>query len=249
MRNKNTETVIETARQHVGYRSRAQRVNQYGAQLGSDGMPWAGAFLEIVMREAREHTLPNLNNTASALAEFTRLNRNFRVPQVGDLVFYGFNTDGPFTQPHIGIVTDVSKWKTDGMFKAIEGQTASGMPKGPQESDGVYERRRYATDVLTFVRPKYGVTTKQGAMSEFVVHPSDVHRKSGKAITAVQLALADAVGAQGMAKGVADGHWVSAVQAYQRRIGAQPTGIVDEVFLARLSLDTNYRYFSPKVTQ
>ena len=97
MRNKayraRVDALIETAREHVGYRSRAMRVNQYGQRLGLDGQPWAGIFLETVMRDAKELTQPSLVHTASALAAYARAGREFRVPKVGDLVFYAFASE------------------------------------------------------------------------------------------------------------------------------------------------------------
>jgi hypothetical protein len=248
MRNKTYQArvahLIETAREQVGYRSRAQRVNQYGQRLGLDGQPWAGIFLETVMRDAKELTQPSLVHTASALAAYARAGREFRVPRVGDLVFYGFPSEGQYGQPHIGLVTDVSAWKIEASFKAIEGNTASGMSKGPKDPDGVYERVRFATDVLTFVRPKYqDLRVNKTPMSDLKIHPSHVTRKSGKAVTAIQLALADTVGARGLAKGVIDAPMKSAIQAYQRRIGAPDTGQIDTAFLVRLAMDTDFQYF------
>jgi len=245
------DALIETARTHEGYRARAQRVNQYGAQLGVDGMPWAGAFLESVMREAKELTQPSLVHTASALAAYVRAGREFRVPKVGDLVFYAFSTDGQFTQPHIGLVTDVSNWKTEASFKAIEGQTDSGLSKGPKDADGVYERRRYSTDVLAFVRPKYEDLRASGPMSETKIHPSTVQpfkRVSSKNLVAIQKALAETVGAQGMSKGFFDPSTRSAIKAYQRRIGAPDNGMIDAAFLSRLALDTNFVHFTPDIS-
>jgi hypothetical protein len=248
MRNKSylarVDALIETAREQVGYRSRAMRVNQYGARLALDGQPWAGIFLETVMRDAKELTQPSLVHTASALAAYARAGREFRVPKIGDLVFYAFPSESGFGQPHIGLVTDVTDWKITGSFKAIEGNTASGLSKGPQDPDGVYERTRFSTDVLTFVRPKYeSIGGKVMPQAELSIHPSHITRKNVKAITAIQLALADTVGARGLTKGVPDAAMKSAVQAYQRRIGAPDNGVIDDVFIVRLALDTEFKYF------
>lgn len=238
---------METARKHIGYRSRAQKVNTYGAKLNMDGQAWAGAFLETVIRESGERGLPSFTSTTAALREFTRSNLLFRVPRVGDIVFYAFSTDNPLGQPHVGLVTDVSRWKADGLFKAIEGQTESGLPRGPQEADGVYERIRYATDVLTFARPNYnGETGKtvHNSTAPFIRVPNVQPGKTGKSVVLLQQALADAVGASGMIKGKFDNATASAVAAYQRRIGyLNANGVPDVTTLSRLAYDTRGQYF------
>ncbi len=242
------QNLIDQARSHVGNRSRAQKINPYGAAVGQDGQAWAGSFLEVVFRESGEKGQPNLVSTTAALGEFTRSNRIFRVPKAGDLVFYNFSTDHAFAQLHIGLVTDVSKWKKTGAFRVVEGQTASGLPKGPQESDGVYERTRYGTDVLAFARPKYGKTlTVSVPDTGPFVQPANVQPgKRGKSVVLLQSALNDAVGAVGMLRGTFDAPTVSAVARFQRYIGytgERANGQPDETTLRRLALETKYKYF------
>lgn len=243
------ENVVAHARDHIGERSRVNKVNPYGAQVGYDGQAWAGSYLEMVMRWAGERGLPSLVSTASALSVFHREGRISVSPQVGDIVFYAFSTDHQFAQPHIGLVTDVSQWKLNGAFRAVEGQTASGLPRGPQENDGIYERTRFSTDVLAFARPAYGDTeiTEEPESGVPAVRPAQFQpNKVSKACVYLQTALHETVGARGMTRGKFDAATRSAVAAYQRRIGYvgdAASGLPDGTTLRRLAADTSYRYF------
>lgn len=243
------DAVLQQARSHLGYRSRAQKVNIFGSAIGHDGQAWAGSFLEFVMRQEMQLDLPNLTATASALAEFVRNRQTVENPRPGDLVFYGFSTDHPFAQPHIGIITDVTDWKQNGTFKAIEGQTTSGLARGPQEADGVYERTRFTTDVLLYVRPEYrtAVVPQEPEKGVPYVRPTMFQpNKVSKNVVLLQTALADTVSARGMIKGKFDPATRAGVAAFQRRIGYvgdAANGIPDLVTLRRLALATSYAHF------
>ena len=251
LRNQNrypANLVLQLAESNVGYRARAQKSNVYGQELGQDGSPWAGAFLETVMRDAGELSLPSLVHTTSALAEFVRTNRIYKNPKPGDLAFFAYSTDGPFSQPHIGLVTDITRWKSDGEFRAISGQIASGLSKGPQNEDGVYERLHMNTEILAFARPRYGknVRVKVDETAP-ALQPSQLQfGKSTKATVLLQTALAETVGARGMVRGKFDTPTKLAVASYQRKIGYgsdDAIGQINVTTLSRLALETSYRYF------
>ena len=247
-RKNRVDRLLLVASSQIGYRSRAAKVNVYGAALGTDGQTWAGSFIETVLRDSGELGLPNLNHTTSALAEFIRTGRNFRVPKRGDLVFFGYSTDGPFTQPHVGIVTDVSGWRADGVFRAISGQQQMPAAKGPKESDGVYERTHFSTEVLAFIRPKYNYTPKSVEPANVpIFRPAQFQPgKVSKATITLQTALNRVNGATGMKRGLFDAPTRAALAAYQRKIGYgsdSATGLPDTVTLKRLAFDTDYVYF------
>ena len=250
----NVQAVLDAAQAQVGARSQPLRNNAYAAQVGHPGSAWAGSFLETVMRDAGEYSQPSLISTVSALAEYTRLGRIFPSPRPGDIVFYAFSTDGDFSQPHIGLVTDVGEWKTARSFKAIEGQTASGLKKGPQENDGVYERTRYAVDVLAFARPRYGVKSKKtpkvnGTGIAARIHLLQPGKLNGD-VMRMQQALHATVGATGMKRGLFDAATASAVRRYQLRIGytaSEATGVPTVPTLQRLAMETQYAYLDAPV--
>jgi hypothetical protein len=201
------------------------------------------------MRQADERQLPHLSDTASALAVFTRKGQISVSPQPGDLVFFGFSTAGAFGQPHIGLVTDVSRWKTDGAFRAVEGMVNSGLPRGPQEYDGVYERTRYAVDVLAYARPVYGDTEipEEPESGVPTVRPAQFQPgKTNKAVIQLQTALHEVNGAVGMTRGKFDTPTRQAVAQFQRSIGyvgERANGTVDATTLRRLGISTSYKYF------
>lgn len=242
------DAFIEEARSHIGTRSRVNRVNPFGGYAGYDGQPWAGSFLDYAAKAANLD-LTSLVSTASALGAFIRGKDIVQTPRVGDIVFYTFSTDGPFSQPHIGLVTDASSYREASTFTAIEGQTSTGLPKGPQDADGVYERARYGTDVLAFARPKYKVraeakpseTVPKFRVSQF--QPG----KITKATEILQLALVETVGARDMVRGLYNAQTMSAVAAFQREAGhLTGNGQMDDATLHRLAARTGYRYFRPQ---
>lgn len=201
------------------------------------------------MREAGENDQPSLISTVSALAEYHRLRRIFPSPRPGDIVFYAFSTDGDFSHPHVGLVTETRDWKTARTFKAVEGQTASGLKRGPQDEDGVYERTRREVDVLAFVRPRYGKKRKKAPKSNGKVITARIDMlQPGKLnghVLRLQQALHATVGASGMKRGLFDEATASAVRRYQLRIGytaSEATGVPTVPTLQRLALETQYAY-------
>jgi peptidoglycan hydrolase-like protein with peptidoglycan-binding domain len=163
-------------------------------------------------------------------------------------------------------VTDVSRWRVDGAFKAIEGQVNAGQPKGPLEENGVYERTRYAPDVLTFARMPWklklkGMPTLKKNNSEVpLVIPAHLTRcmttqqastakpQYRRAVEAVQLALASHPGVnfRNADRGVFNLKSRSAFAAFQRFNGVNHSaadGVPDENSLALLAEQTNLQFF------
>lgn len=235
-RSENIKKVIETADNYVGFRSFANKVNGFGAAARQDGQAWAGSFLDKVFDEAGVR-VPSLVSTVSALAYYTRENSIYRSPQVGDLVFYSFSTDHHLGQPHIGLVTDVSEWKARGAFRATEGQVSSGLPKGPQESDGVYTRTRYSTDVIGFARPAYRTATVVPDTSPShlpLIRLAEV-QKSGVYVSVLQLALARVTAGANFNRGKLDAQTRSAIAQFQREHAIFKNGELDQATLDLLA--------------
>jgi hypothetical protein len=156
-----SEELIERARTHLGYRSRPLRDSYYGKLTGSPNQPWAGSFIQVLLAEMPEAAsayryAPYHAKTSQALSFYIAHRRlhsgERRAPRPGDLVFFRTDNREGFEQPHIGIVTDVTHWKTARIVRVIEGETATGLKRGPQEADGVYERSRDDWDILGFTR-------------------------------------------------------------------------------------------------
>jgi hypothetical protein len=120
MTKRNRDLTVETASRHVGYVAQANRNSVYGNRVGLPNQTWAGSFLDVVFAESTASlSVPTFAYTPSALAYFVEHNRLFRKPKKGDIVFYAFPTEDSLSQPHVGIVTDVSTWKVNRSFKAI----------------------------------------------------------------------------------------------------------------------------------
>lgn len=247
--------LLTTAENYVGYTARPDRSNIFGERTGTDGGTWSGAFIDVVAAESGV-PLPSCIYTPACLAEMLRTGRQRLVPKPGDLVFYVFPTEtvNGYSMPHVGIVANVSQLSTEGWFEAIEGQTGSGLPKGSSIKNGVYKRRRYATDVLCYVRPALEITASQkirklltktvmpNGEKLILITPSHVRPgMKGKRIELVQLALSQVTGASNFQRGIFDAQTLSAFSRYQLSTGtiaSEASGIPDDRTLRRLAMQT-----------
>lgn len=241
---------IELARKLLGYRSHPMRESAFGRDVGYPGSPWSGSFIHELLREAGLLET-SVISTAAALGWYAHRNRLFtEEPQPGDLVFFQFPSLPGFEQPHVGLVTETVHFKDSGTFRAIEGETASGLNRGSQDRDGVFERVRYEPDVLAFVRPREPRPLDLTGLSEDVptLRPSNFSKRSPARETAtgaVQLALFDATGAGKFVEGEWDGLTRSAFSAFLRTVGQyEPVGDLPTDWQLQLLGDlTLNRYF------
>ena len=240
---KTAHPLAEAASAYTGYTARDVN-NTFAISTGyTGGFQWDGSFIDRVLQDAKAASvLPSHVNTATALAYYVKNGYLRSKPLPGDLVFYAFPTASgtvSFDPPHIGVVTDTSKWKTASAFKAVEAQVNSGLPKGDATNNGVYERTRYATDVLAFVRIPNRLLLAQTTDTEELATAAAPNIRSahfdrcvpGKAATAkpefrksvetVQLALAQHPGVQlqNANRGVYDAQTKAAIAAFQRLQG------------------------------
>jgi len=254
--------LVEAASAYVGYTCKPGKGSVFGAQTGTNGLNWDGAFIDVVAKDSGV-LLPACVYTPAALAVYVRDRRIFHAPKTGDIVFFAFAAeDGQeLVAPHVGIVTDVSMWKKHRVFKTIEAQVSTGNPRGNQDRDGVYERTRFQTDVIAFARPKLKRRATEGDMKEShdgvpQVLPAHLTRcsSSSRAATAsaehrrgvalVQTALASEVGLREADRGVFNGKTQAALAAFQRSIGyVDPDGTPDERSLQELARRQNPQTF------
>lgn len=157
MRKKRTHPAVEKATEYIGYTA----LSDNRSNFGPPGLNWDGAFINEVFR-GLGYEIPNHQYSGSALAFYMRSGLIFRDPKPGDIVFFAYPPGNShlLEAPHLGLISDVGSWRAHRTFKSIEGQTSTGLPKGPQEHNGVYERVRHETDVLCFVRPKRKIFRK-----------------------------------------------------------------------------------------
>ena len=148
---KKPDQLAEAASAYVGYTCRQGNSSIFGPA----GQTWDGAFIDYIAQELNIDGLPKHWHSSAALAFYIKSGRIFKTPARGDIVFYVAAVGDGLEAPHVGIVTEASSWKQHSTFKAVEANVSSGQPRGSQENNGVYERVRFATEVLAFARPNF----------------------------------------------------------------------------------------------
>jgi hypothetical protein len=215
-----TARIVSEAKRHVGYRAQPQRKSAFQLK-GYLGQPWGGTFIDRVLHDALgDFAEVRFVSTVTALAYYVNRNGVYHKPRVGDIVFFNFSTDPqqPFEQPHVGVVVTVNE---DGSIRTVEGETSPGTPQGSQLADGVFERVRYSTDVLGYVRPTVRTVRPANGepqpvkMSYFESNPST----RAKATETVQRALNRSQSALTFNRGKKDGVFKSAFGLYARERG------------------------------
>lgn len=241
---------VAKALSYQGHRAMANLVSGFGERVGYGSQPWAGSFIDVVAREVGLN-LPALVYTPNALAEFMQAKRIVTKPQPGDIVFYSFAGEGagsPFEMPHVGIVTEVQHLTSTGQFRAVEGQTATGLPKGNQDASGVYVRTRHLNEVLAFARPDYKRTLSFNNMLNLsgqlplVTVPHLTTGKPNRTVEVLQRALRALTDLTGHTPGRMDVATRTGLARYQRRIGRvgkDAAGNPDTSTLTRLAADSN----------
>lgn len=225
---KQSAILIKEAEKYIGYTAPAQQPDMFSQSIGQPGIPWAGAFLDVVIKRSGllgpSHVL-----TASVLARYMSEDLIYKNPRPGDIVFFQPSSDSgslPFGQPHVGLVTDVEHFTKHGMFQCIEAQTDSGLPKGNSSKNGVYRRTRYIYEVLAFARPKLSAAGSDLELStkkeqKLPVINSSIIRPGLKhpSVVIIQLALSAVVGLRGAPKGEFDHKTRAAFANFERSLG------------------------------
>lgn len=242
------EATVEAARKQAGYRSQPERRSAFTDRTAHTGKPWNGVFIQHILRTAFDGAPEvDFTSTVTALGYYAQRNgvrTKLRTARPGDIVFFNFATDPArwYEQPHVGVVTEVNR-KT-GAFRTVEGETGPGVPQGSQLIDGVFERTRYQTDVLGFVRPGPRraldtVTAERPAlkMSYFESNGKTVAR----AVETVQIALNRVSSALTFNRGKRDGVFKSALGLYGRETGSpEARGEIEPRVLRRLADETGF---------
>jgi hypothetical protein len=151
------ELFIKTAQQYLSYTTDLNGRNMFGQKVGYDSEPWAGAFIDVVAREAGLQ-LPSFTYSAAALAEFIRQGNFSREAKPGSIAIFNFSSNtghaaSAFSAPHCGIVIDVREFQETGRFITVEGNTEG--TGAYQKKDGVYQKVRNVNDVAVFCHPNF----------------------------------------------------------------------------------------------
>lgn len=159
------ELFIKSAQRHLGYVVDLGGRNMFGQKVGYDAQPWAGAFVDVVARDAGLK-LPSFVYTPAALAEFIRDGNFSREARPGSVAIYNFSSNvghaaDLFAMPHCGIVTDVREFAETGRFITIEGNTEG--TTAHTKKDGVHQKIRSINEVLVFCHPQWDSGTARRA--------------------------------------------------------------------------------------
>ena len=192
--------------------------------------------------------------TPAALAEFVKRNTLYQRPQRGDIAFFAFPGEGSrtmFDMPHVGIVTETSRFAATGFFQVLEAQTSTGLPRGNQDPTGVYLRVRSGHEVIGFGRPDFRPEKGLSFSNKLKVSASDslpvltvaqlTTGRPNRATERLQLALSSQVQLAGYLSGTFDPATRAALAHYQRtlgRVGPDASGNLDASTLACLARDT-----------
>lgn len=232
------QQLINRAREACGYRALPNLGSTYGSVVGYPNQPWDGSFVAVTAREVGLE-IP-ATSTATAMSQFVQDGRMYAHPKPGDIVFFTFSVNGQFGQPHVGIVTDCSRWKSHGEFSSVEAQVSSGLPKSTKSDNGVFERTRYTTDVIGFGRPRFRVSrARRTNPSHTEILLRDIsYGKTNGSVTVVQQALATQVPLTGATRGRFDKVTKAAYSCFQRqtgKVGTDANGVPDRETLTELA--------------
>jgi hypothetical protein len=227
---------LAEAKKHLGYRTRANGLSEFGARVGysGHGIPWSGAFIDCVARDSGIF-LPACVYSPTGLSEFFHAGRVVNRPEPGDIVFFAYPTARDFSMPHVGIVSDVDHWHEYESFMSIEANVNSGLPKAVQERDGIYERVHWKYETIAFARPDFEFRPGSGAKTltgskKVKLHDVQIGRRN-RSVDLVQQALEVVAGLAHHEHGAFDGPTIQAYARWQRMTGhvgddasGQPTG-------------------------
>lgn len=164
------ERLVEIALAEVGYiEGPKDNETKYGKFTKADFQPWCGSFVNWCGNEAGVK-IPNTVYTPGGAAAFKKANSWIDVdvadPEVGDIAYFDFPSDGVDRISHVGIVV---KDNEDGTVWCVEGNTTGDGKKGSQRNGGECCKKLRAfkknkkgvlVSIVGFGRPKYGSAGK-----------------------------------------------------------------------------------------
>jgi hypothetical protein len=235
--------VVASAEAWLGYVAPPNGRTVFGERTGYDGNIWSGSFIDFVFKEAGV-TIPSCVYSPSGLAEFYKAGRVKMRPQPGDIVFFVFPTGETFGTPHVGLVADTSRYRTDGLVGTIEANVNSGLPKSDTSVRGIFRRVRSQHEIIGFGRPTYRPVVKKASTGQRALVQLE-HIRPGRRNTSVglvQLALNKVTGSLGkITPDLFDGSTQHAYARWQRIIGyvgERANGVPDEASLRLLGETT-----------
>ena len=192
----------------------------YGHPVSGSAYPWCAVFVWWILTACEIKTI----KTAScmALADwFKSESRWHTTPQIGDVVFFKFNTNSRWTN-HVGLVIDVKGSE----ITTIEGNTSL----NSDSNGGCVQKRKRSKNIVGYGRPYYADDPQNKIpVSDNNEKPVLKRGSKGKYVKAWQeylLTCGIDVGRYG-ADGDYGAYTERAVKLYQRVMGLPVTGVID----------------------
>ena len=169
------ERLVEVALAEVGtIEGPKDNETKYGKFTKSNFQPWCGSFVMWCADQAGVK-VPNTVYTPAGAQAFIKAGTwqmaEVATPEVGDIAYFDFPSDGVDRISHVGIVVAVN---TDGTVDVVEGNTSADK-KGDQRNGGecclknrAYKkkngsklRRSQIVAIVGFGRPAFGAAVKK----------------------------------------------------------------------------------------
>ena len=155
------DAVIATAYSQIGYQEADNGGEyKYCPEMGWEPYSqWCGIFISWCFKQNGDpygtsaSAVPLLHYTPSAAAEFINRNAWYYDPQVGDCILFDWGGGGLGSSigliDHIGIVTNIDNWASEGYVTTVEGNITNG------GNPAVGEFQRYRSVISGFGRPAW----------------------------------------------------------------------------------------------
>ena len=150
-------SILEVARQELGYEESGNNNTKYGKWFGLNNQPWCAIFVSWcyyqagLVKSVAAQTSKGFASCDTGLKWFAKRNKLVPVGQAqeGDIVFFQFDTDA---QPdHVGII--LKNQKLSKTLLCIEGNTSPTNKGSQSNGGGVYQKKRSYAMVMAVVRP------------------------------------------------------------------------------------------------
>lgn len=217
------QEVIRKASAEIGVKESPPNSNNvkyntafYGKNVSGASYPWCCAFIWWLLSTSGI-TIPKTALCASLGDWFKKNGQWYTSPQVGDIVFFKFNSNARWTN-HVGIVTGIRGKE----IETIEGNTSV----NSDDNGGSVMARRRSSHIVGYGRPKYSDQTEM----QLNVKPILKRGDKGNYVKAWQEYLKTCnidIGPSG-ADGDFGPYTERAVRLYQRTRGLPVTGIIDQ---------------------
>lgn len=186
----------------------------YGHQVSGSSYPWCATFIWWLLSTSGV-PCPKTASCITLADYFKKEGRWATTPQVGDLVFFHFNTNSRWTN-HVGIVVGV-KGNT---IETVEGNTSV----NSDDNGGSVMKRTRSKNIVGYARPQYGDS------KDLNIKPVLKKGDRGNYVKAWQEYLKScniSCGKSG-SDGIFGNDTEKAVKEYQKLKGLPVTGVIDQ---------------------